>query len=85
MHKQTIFLTLTTLLLLSCHRKDENFCSCMKKSEEVNTLTEKIWQLKGEGKDSLQLKKLIASKNKVCEAYTALNGEELLKLKQDCK
>ena len=85
MHKQTIFLTLTTLLLLSCHRKDENFCLCMKKSEEVNTLTEKIWQLKGERKDSLQLKKLITSKNKVCDAYTALNSEEVLKLKQDCK
>jgi hypothetical protein len=57
----------------------------MDKSEEVNALTEKIWQLKGEKKDSLQLKKLIHSKNKICDAYTALNGEELLKLKQDCK
>jgi hypothetical protein len=84
MHKQTIFLTLTTLLLLSCHRKDENFCSCMKKSEEVNTLTEKIWQLKGAKKDSLQLKKLIISKNKMCDAYSDINGDELLKLKQDC-
>jgi hypothetical protein len=56
----------------------------MKKSEEVNTLTEKIWQLNGEKKDSLQLKKLITAKNKMCEAYSDMNGEELLKLKKDC-
>ena len=85
MHKQTIFLTLTTLLLVSCHRTDEKFCSCMDKSEEVNTLTEKIWQLKGTKQDSLHLKKLITSKNKMCEAYSDKNGEELLKLKKDCK
>ena len=85
MYKQTIFLTLTTLLLVSCHRTDEKFCSCMDKSEEVNTLTEKIWQLKGTKQDSIQLKKLITSKNKMCKAYSDKNGEELLKLKKDCK
>jgi len=85
MYKQTIFLTFTTLLLVSCHRADEKFCSCMDKSEEVNSLTEKIWQLKGTKQDSLHLKKLITSKNKMCEAYSDKNGEELLKLKKDCK
>jgi hypothetical protein len=57
----------------------------MDKSEEVNTLTEKIWQLKGTKQDSIQLKKLITSKNKMCKAYSDKNGEELLKLKKDCK
>lgn len=85
MNQKSFFLPLLTLLLVSCHRTDENFCSCMDKSEEVNTLTEKIWQLKGTKKDSTHLKKLITSKNKMCEAYSDKNGEELLKLKQDCK
>ena len=85
MHKQTIFLTLTTLLLLSCHRKDEKFCSCMDKSEEVNALTEKIWQHDATKDDSLQLKKLIASKKELCEMYALIDGEELLKLREDCK
>lgn len=85
MNQKSTFLTLLTLILVSCHRTDENFCACMKKSEEVNSLTEKIWQLKATKNDSTLLRKLITSKNKMCEAYSDKNGEELLKLKQDCK
>jgi hypothetical protein len=57
----------------------------MDKSEEVNTLTEKIWQRQASKEDSMQLKKLIASKNEICESYALKNGEELLKLREDCK
>jgi len=57
----------------------------MKKSKEVNTLSDKIWNLEASTKDSVQFKKLISSKSKICEAYEYLNGEELLKLKNDCK
>ncbi len=57
----------------------------MKKSKEVNALSEKIWELEASKKDSVQFKKLISSKSKICEAYEYLNGEELLKLKKDCK
>jgi hypothetical protein len=85
MNQKSIFLSLLTLVLVSCHRTDEKFCSCMKKSEEVNSLTEKVWQLKATKKDTTTLKRLITSKNKMCEAYSDINGEELLKLKQDCK
>lgn len=56
----------------------------MKKSEEVNALSEKIWKLEASKKDSVQFKKLISSKSKICEAYEYLNGEELLKLEKDC-
>jgi hypothetical protein len=56
----------------------------MKKSKEVNALSEKIWKLEASKKDSVQFKKLISSKSKICEAYEYLNGEELLKLKKDC-
>lgn len=80
-------LSLVTLsiLLSSCHNKDEKFCSCMDKSKEVNELSEKIWQNEGDAKDSLRLKKLIASKNQICEEYTSKNGEELMLLRADCK
>jgi hypothetical protein len=57
----------------------------MDKSEEVNALTEKIWQQKATKADSVQLKKLIVSKNEVCESYALKDGEELLKLREDCK
>jgi len=85
MIQKPLFLSLLTLILLSCHRTDEKFCSCMKKSKEVNTLSDKIWNLEASTKDSVQFKKLISSKSKICEAYEYLNGEELLKLKNDCK
>jgi hypothetical protein len=57
----------------------------MKKSKEVNALSEKIWGKDATNQDSVQLKKLISSKSKLCEAYEYINGEELLKLKADCK
>jgi hypothetical protein len=57
----------------------------MKKSKEVNALSEKIWGKDATKQDSVQLKKLISSKSKLCEAYEYINGEELLKLKADCK
>ena len=85
MIQKSVFLTFIMLILLSCHRTDEKFCSCMKKSKEVNALSEKIWGKDATKQDSVQLKKLISSKSKLCEAYEYLNGEELLKLKADCK
>jgi hypothetical protein len=57
----------------------------MDKSKEVNALTEKIWQQQATKEDSVKLKNLIASKNKLCEMYALKNGEELLKLREDCK
>jgi hypothetical protein len=57
----------------------------MDKSEEVNALTEKIWQRKATNADSVKLKKLISSKNELCEMYALIDGEELLKLREDCK
>ncbi len=56
----------------------------MDKSKEVNELSEKIWQNEGSTKDSLRLKKLIASKNQICEEYASKNGEELMLLRADC-
>jgi hypothetical protein len=85
MKEKLIFTTFLTLTLLSCHRTDEKFCSCMDKSEEVNALTEKIWQRKATKEDSVLLKNLIAAKNEVCEMYALKDGEELLKLREDCK
>ena len=85
MIKKSVILTFLTLILLSCHRTDEKFCSCMNKSKEVNALTEKIWQQKATKEDSVKLKSMITSKNKLCEMYASKNGEELMKLREDCK
>jgi hypothetical protein len=85
MIQKSVAFSLLTLVFLSCHRTDEKFCSCMDKSEEVNALTEKIWQHDATKDDSLQLKKLIASKKELCESYVLKNGEELMKLREDCK
>ena len=85
MNQKPIVLILLTLVFLSCHRTDEKFCSCMDKSQEVNTLTDKIWRQNATKADSVQLKKLISSKNELCEMYALKDGEELLKLREDCK
>ncbi len=85
MNQKPIVPILLTLVFLSCHRTDEKFCSCMDKSQEVNTLTDKIWRQNATKADSMQLKKLISSKNELCEMYALKDGEELLKLREDCK
>lgn len=85
MNQKSVVLFLLTFVFLSCHRTDEKFCSCMDKSEEVNALTEKIWQRKATNADSVKFKKLISSKKELCEMYALIDGEELLKLREDCK
>jgi hypothetical protein len=65
MQKSYFLLLSLTLILLSCHRKDEKFCSCLDKSKEVNQLTEKIWGQDGTQSDSLKLKKLLLKKSKL--------------------
>jgi hypothetical protein len=85
MQKSFFLLLSLTLILLSCNRKDEKFCTCLDKSKEVNQLTEKIWGQDGTQSDSLKLKKLLLKKRELCEDYETKNGEELFLLTEDCK
>lgn len=81
-----LFFGITSLifLLISCQSTDEKFCSCMNKSQEVNRLSQKIWDQHGTKNDSLMFKKMIRAKEKLCAEYAHKNGDELLQLKNDC-
>lgn len=75
-----------SLILFSCSQKDENFCACIKESESLNTLNQKI--LSGESINSESIKEVkeqIKRKKNACKDYEYMTGPEMLKLKKSCE
>ena len=74
------------LILFSCSQKDEKFCACIKESESLNTLNQKI--LRGESINSESIKEVkdqINRKKDACKEYGNMTGPEMLKLKKTCE
>lgn len=75
-----------SLILFSCSQKDENFCACIKESESLNTLNQKI--LRGDSINSESIKEVkeqIKRKKNACKDYEYMTGPEMLKLKKSCE
>ena len=81
-----LLLLFTSLILFSCSQKDEKFCACIKESESLNTLNQKI--LRGESITSESIKEVkdqIKRKKDACKDYEYMTGPEMLKLKKSCE
>ena len=81
-----LLLLFTSLILFSCSQKDEKFCACIKESESLNTLNQKI--LPGESINSESVKEVkdqINRKKDACKDYEYMTGPEMLKLKKSCE
>ena len=81
-----LLLLFTSLILFSCSPKDEKFCACIKESESLNTLNQKI--LRGESINSESVKEVkdqINRKKDACKDYEYMTGPEMLKLKKSCE
>jgi hypothetical protein len=79
-----IALFLLSVSLLSCSRKDQQFCDCLAISEKMNRLSK---ELIVRGASQEKVNELIAlKKTKVaeCKNYQTMGGEEMLKKKQAC-
>ena len=74
------------LILFSCSQKDEKFCACIKESESLNNLNQKI--LSGDSINSESIKEVkdqIKRKKDACKDYEYMTGPEMLKLKKSCE
>ena len=83
--KYLLLLSLS-LILFSCSQKDEKFCACIKESESLNNLNQKI--LSGNRINSERIKKVkdqINRKKDACKDYEYMTGPEMLKLKKSCE
>jgi hypothetical protein len=75
-----------SLILFSCSQKDEKFCACIKESESLNTLNQKI--LTGENIDKEHIEKVkdvIRRKKVLCKDFEYMTGPEMLELNKSCK
>ena len=81
-----LLLLFTSLILFSCSQKDEKFCACIKESESLNTLNQKI--LNGDSINSESIKEVkeqINRKKDACKDYEYMIGPEMLELKKSCE
>ena len=81
-----LLLLFTSLILFSCSQKDEKFCACIKESESLNSLNQKI--LSGNRINSERIKEVkdqINRKKDACKDYEYMTGPEMLELKKSCE
>jgi hypothetical protein len=78
------FIILILSTTIACSSKDENFCNCLKQSEELNTFSKKILSGTIHEKERAQLKSLQEKKLKACEAYKTMKGDEMMRLQKNC-
>ncbi len=81
-----LLLLFTSLILFSCSQKDEKFCACIKESESLNSLNQKI--LRGDSINSESIKEVkdqINRKKDACKDYEYMIGPEMLELEESCE
>jgi len=75
-----------SLILFSCSQKDEKFCACIKESESLNTLNQKILSSESINSENIkEVKDQINRKKDACKGYEYMIGPEMLELKKSCE
>lgn len=78
------YLIISLAFLASCTAKDDAFCNCIQVAEDFEKESALI--LNGEKEvDEVTFKKLREEKEKACQDYITMSGEEMLKKKEECK
>lgn len=72
------------LLAVSCSQKDQNFCECLNISEELTQASRAALIAKPTQADIERIDSLKHIKMSQCEDYEMLDGETLLKKRNDC-
>ena len=79
-----LFLVVTAY---SCSNEvDQQFCECLKISEELNQVSNAfIDNIRLDSNEIDNIKSLTKEKIESCEPYSNLGGEELIKKSEDCR
>lgn len=78
--KKLVFLS---IILVSCSSND-SFCDCLEAGENLNEFSATLFEDEPTLADKEKLKELRNKKDKACEAFSTMSGEELLKRKKNC-
>jgi hypothetical protein len=75
------------LLLFSvgCSPSDPQFCECLEKSDAFNEASAEVIAHPEKTQTFETQKKLKVEKEKACEEYLDMSGEDMLKRKADCE
>ena len=85
MKRSTFPILISTLLFVSCSgSKDDQFCKCLKASEELNELSNDVLSGGVDQHKADKLKELKAQKKEACKDYTTMGGKEMLERKSEC-
>ncbi len=82
--KKPLFITSLLVLTFSCTRKDEKFCNCLTKSDELNVINQLILNGKTDKNTLVKAIDLKNEKLKICEDYVNMDGKQMLELKKVC-
>lgn len=79
-----ILIIILPLLIVSCSPKDKQFCECLKISNELTEASQAA--LKNDHSENVvkKIDSLSKVKRKQCADYEMLDGETLLKKRNDC-
>lgn len=84
--KRRIFLFFTLLFILgSCSSGDEQFCECLKLSDQLNSRSQEALNTSVTEKQALEIRKLSAERKEKCADYGQMDGEQLRELQSHCK
>lgn len=71
-------------LMVSCSKKDEQFCKCLEAGEKLNEFSNSILEKGATKEDEVKIKQLRAEKDSACVNYITMGGDEMRAKKKDC-
>lgn len=83
--KKIIPVFCSILIFASCSNKDEQFCECLEIADKLNIANQKALSENRTQADLDEIKSLQKTQTETCQKYFEMSGEEMLKMKEDCK
>lgn len=82
--KSFFFLSVFIVSFFSCSQDDKTACACLMQAQKVNQFSTKIWSLKASHSDTMNLKKALIKKEKLCKSLQQSDPEIIQELKGKC-
>lgn len=83
--KNTLIIGLgITALVVSCSKRDEQFCKCMEAGDKLNAFSNELLERGATKEDEAKIQKLRADKDSACVSFYSMGGEEMREKKKEC-
>lgn len=84
MKKMWIIGISASVMMLSCSKRDEQFCKCMESGDKLNQFSNELLERGATKEDETKIKQLRAEKDSACVNYYTMGGEEMREKKKAC-